>query len=155
MSGIWLLDCSKLTKNPKNDNDITVFWHDIIIKFFWRCFVSHVKFSYCSKFHVNIITGSVIMTIFFYRDLPEVQKWEIPQVEFCPISGDWGELWKPILAQMSLIKCYWMLRNARFTAFTVFELLRENQRGGGVKLPPAPPPSFPPHFRVKRNTLLF
>ena len=42
---------------------------------FWRCFVSLVKFSYCSKFHINIITGSVIMTIFFYKGLtksPEI-----------------------------------------------------------------------------------
>ena len=28
---------------------------------------------------------------------------------------------------MSLMKCYWMLQNAKATAFTVFELLRENQ----------------------------
>ena len=27
-------DCSKLDKNPKNDNDITVFRHDVIVKFF-------------------------------------------------------------------------------------------------------------------------
>ena len=31
---------------------------------------------------------------------------------------------------MSLMKSYLMLRNARFTAFTVSELLRENQQGG-------------------------
>ena len=35
--------------------------------FFCRCFVSLVKFSYWSKFHVNIITGSGVMTIFFYK----------------------------------------------------------------------------------------
>ena len=52
--------------------------------------------------------------------------------EFCPISGDWGELWIPNLAWMSLIECYWMLQNSRVTAFTVFELLRENQLGGSV-----------------------
>ena len=32
---------------------------------------------------------------------------------------------------VSLKKCYWMLQSARFTAFTVFELLKENQEGGG------------------------
>ena len=37
--------------------------------FFWRCFVSPVKLSNWSKFHVNIITGSGIMTIFFYKGL--------------------------------------------------------------------------------------
>ena len=35
-----------------------------------------------------------------------------------------------------------MLQNARLTAFTVSELVRENQLGEGVKLPP------PPQIRV-------
>ena len=36
------------------------------------------------------------------------------------------------------MKCYWMFENARVTAFTVSELLGENQHGGGgvLKLPP-------------------
>ena len=45
-----LVDCSKLVINRKNDNDLTVCWHDLIAKFFWRGFVSLVKFSYWSKF---------------------------------------------------------------------------------------------------------
>ena len=48
-------------------------WRDY--QFFWRCFVSLVKFSYWSKFHVNIITGSGVMTISFYKGLtrnPEI-----------------------------------------------------------------------------------
>ena len=69
MSGIRSPDCSKLAKNPKNDNDALIFWHDVNVKLFWLCFVSLVKFSYWSKFHVNIITGSGIMTIFFYKGL--------------------------------------------------------------------------------------
>ena len=35
-----------------------------------------VKFSYWSKFHVNIITGSGVMPIFFYKGLtrnPEIR----------------------------------------------------------------------------------
>ena len=75
MSGIRPPDCSKLAKNPKNDNDVTIFRHDVNVKFFWRCFVSLVKFSYWSKFHVNIITGSGVMTISFYKGLnrnPEI-----------------------------------------------------------------------------------
>ena len=74
MSGIRPLDYSKLAKNPKNDNDATIFWHDVIVEFFWRWFVSLVKFSYWSKFHVNIITGSRIITIFFYKGLTRNQK---------------------------------------------------------------------------------
>ena len=105
-------------------------WHDINVNFFWRYFVSLVKFSYWSKFHVNIITGSRIMTIFFYKGWPEIRKSEIPPSEFCPISGDRGELWIQNLARMSLIEFYWMLQISSVTAFTVFALLRENQLGG-------------------------
>ena len=86
MSGIGLPDCSKLAKNPKNNNDVIIFRHDVNVKFFWLCFVSLVKFSYCSKFHVNIITGSGIMTIFFYKGLtrnPEIGNtpvWVLPNI---------------------------------------------------------------------------
>ena len=53
---------------------------------FWRCFGSLVKFSYWSKFHVNNITGSGIMTIFFYKGLirnPEIRNtpvWVLPNI---------------------------------------------------------------------------
>ena len=55
-------------------------------QFFWRCFVSLVKFSYWSKFHVNIMTSSGIMTIFFYKGLtrnPEIGNtfvWVLPNI---------------------------------------------------------------------------
>ena len=145
MSGIRPPDCFKLVKNPKNDNDVTISRHYVIVKIFWRGFVSLVKFSYWSKFHVNIITGFGIMAIFFYKGLtrnPEIGN----PFEFCPISGDWDELWIPNLARMSLIECYWMLQNSRFTAFTVFVLLWEHQMGG--KITPPPPP-FPPRLGIR------
>ena len=34
VSGIWPPDCSQLAKNPKNDNDVIVFRHDVNVKFF-------------------------------------------------------------------------------------------------------------------------
>ena len=84
----------------------------------------------------------------FIWDWPEIRKSEIPPSEFCPISGDWGKLWILNLAQMSLIECYWMLQNSRVTAFTVFELLRENQLRR-VKLHPPPPLHHPPPTRSR------
>ena len=70
------------------------------------------------------------MTIFtFISDWPESRKKEIPPSEFCPTSGDWGEL--GILAEIALMKFYWMLQNSRVTAFNVSELLMEKQQGGG------------------------
>ena len=44
-------------------------------KLFGRCFVFLTKFSYWSTFHVNTITGSGVITIYFYKGLtrnPEI-----------------------------------------------------------------------------------
>ena len=85
-SGIWLVDCYKLTINWKNDNGVTICLHYVIviIFFFWR-FVSSVNFGYWSKFYANIITGSGVKKIFFYRGLMKLHPFK-----FCPISWDWG-----------------------------------------------------------------
>ena len=80
--------------NWKNDNVTDMTSSSI----FLRCFVSLVKLSYRSTFHVNIVTGSGVTTIFFVRDWPKIGKSEIPPPEFCPISGDWGELEIPDVA---------------------------------------------------------
>ena len=47
---------------------------------FFEVFV--LKFSYWSKFHVNMIDGSRVMRIFFYK---ESGNWKTPS-EFSPIS---------------------------------------------------------------------
>ena len=71
MFGIWLPDCSKLAKNWKNDRDSTICEHESLPDFFLT--VSLVKFSYWSKFHVNIITGLIldsrVVAIFLYKEL--------------------------------------------------------------------------------------
>ena len=43
------------------------------------------------------------------------------------------------MARAPQIKCYWVLENIRVTAFTVSELLRENQQGEGGKVTHPPP----------------
>ena len=54
--------------------------------FIWPCFVFLVKFSYWFKFLVNIITGSGVITISFYKRLtrnPEIEKisvWDLPNI---------------------------------------------------------------------------
>ena len=67
--GIRVPDCSKLAINWKKDNDVTIFRHYIIVNFFGRCFAFLMNFSYWSKFHVNVITGSGVTTIFVYKGL--------------------------------------------------------------------------------------
>ena len=65
----------KLAINLIKDNDVTICRHNVTVKNFWRCRVSLAKFSYWSIFHVNLITGSGVMTIFVYQGLtrnPEI-----------------------------------------------------------------------------------
>ena len=71
----------------------------------------------------------------FIMDRPEIQKSEILLSEFYVIYGDWGELGIPNLTQISLMKSYWMLQNAKVTGFTVSVLSRENQQGSSKITP--------------------
>ena len=102
--------------------------------FVWGCFVSPLKFSHWSKFHVNIITGSVVMTIIFYKGLTRNQNypsWVFPNI--------WtqGQVRDTRFGMNFSNKFYWMLQNGRVTAFTVSELLRENrQRRWNYPSPP-------------------
>ena len=123
---------------------------------------SSISFDVVLSLLSSLVTAPRIMSISslglelwpfsFIRDWPEIRISEIPSSEFCQISGDWGELWILNLARMSLLEYYWMLQNSRVTAFTVFELLRENQLGGGNSVAhPAPPTQI----RVKWFTALF
>ena len=53
---------------------------------FWRCFASH-----WSQFHVNIIIGSGIMTIFFYKGL--TRNPEIGNTHVCVLPNIWRLGW--------------------------------------------------------------
>ena len=134
VSGIRLPDCSKLAKNRKNNNYVTICWYDVITKIFFEIVLFFLS---------SLVTGPSFMSISslvlelwqfsFIRDWPKIRKSEIPSFQFSPIFGDRGKLGIPNLAWIPLIKYYWMLQNARITAFTVSDLLRENQQR--VKLP--------------------
>ena len=103
---------------------------------------------------LSLVTGPSFMSISslvlelwqfsLIRDWPEIRKSEIPISEFYPISEDWNELEIPNLAQMSLMKCYWLLQNSRVTTLSISELLWESQQG--VKLHPSHT-----QIRVKQN----
>ena len=78
MAASW----SQIGKN----NDITICRHGIIVKLLWHCRVFLVNFSYWSKFHVNITTGSGVMTIFVYKGFTRNQEtgntptWVLPNI---------------------------------------------------------------------------
>ena len=85
----------------------------------------------------------------FIRDWPEIRKLEIPPSGFCPIPGDYGELWITNLAKMSLIECYWMLQKCQGYSFYHFWVIKgkptKGGGGGGVKITP---PLSPTQIRV-------
>ena len=142
-SGMQLPDWSKLTINQK----AWQWCHDVPkrrhYQIFWSCFVSILNFSHWFKFHVNIISGFGVLTIFFHKRSTrnaEIKNATVWFSEFFLISKDWSELEISNWVQMSLIKCYYMLRNPRVTAFNVSELLRKNhQREGRGKITSPPP----------------
>ena len=96
-----------------------------VVLFLLSCLVTGGRFMSISSLVLELWQFS------FIRDWSEIRKSEIPPSDLCPISGDWGKLWVLNLARMSFIECYWMLQSSRVTTFTVLELLRENQLGGG------------------------
>ena len=95
-----------------------------LVFFLWSSLVTDSRFMSISSLLLELWQFS------FIRGWPEIRILEVPPSEFCPISGDWDELWITNLTKMSLIECYWILQNSRVTTFTGFELLRENQLGG-------------------------
>ena len=133
----------KLEKRQWRHNFLT--WHHCQI--FWRCFVSLIKFSYWSNVHVNIITGSWVMTIFFCKRLtgnPQIGNtpvWVLPNME------DWrlGQVGDTKFCTNVSNK---MLPNAAKCQGYSFDrswviLITKGKPTGGVKLPRPPPPSHP------------
>ena len=53
------------------------------------CFSCQVQLL--NKFHVNIITGSGVMTVSFYRGMTRGPEIEDTPSEFCLINSDWVE----------------------------------------------------------------
>ena len=101
-------------------------------KTFWPWCVCLVKFSCSSKFHVNIITGSRVITIFVYKGWIEIRTSEIPPSKFCSILG---QLKNTKFGTNVSKKSHLILENSQVTVFTVSQLLRENQQVGGKITP--------------------
>ena len=138
LSGIRPSDCSKLAKKQKNDNDVTIFWHDVIVSIFWRCFVSLVNFSYWSKFHVNIMTGSGIITIFFYKGLTRTSKIGNTPVWVLPNIWRLGQVMDTEFGTNVSNKI--LMNAAKFQGYSSYPFwVIKGKPTRAVKLPPAPP----------------
>ena len=116
----------------KNDNDVTTCWHDVIVNFFDVVLFLLSSLVTCPSFMSISLLVLELWTFSFIRDWPEIWLSEIPS-EFCPISGDWGDLRISNLTRMFLIKYIWMLRNASVIAFTVSWVIKGKPKWGGVQ----------------------
>ena len=106
--------------------------------FFWRCFVSLVKFSCWSKFHVNVITGSKIVTIFFYKGL--TRNSEIGNIPVWVLPNVW-RLGRAMNTKLGMNVSNRMLLDAaklQGCNFYRFWVIKEKPTGG-IKLPASPP----------------
>ena len=109
---------SEIGRKFGKSNDVTIFRHEVTIKIFWRCFVSSVKFSYWSKFHVNIIIGSGVMTIFFYKGL--TRNPEIGNTPVWVLSNIWRVRWVANTKFDKIVLPYKALFTIFFTFFSFF-----------------------------------
>ena len=137
-SGFWI--APNLAINWKNVNDVKLFRHDVIVNFFWRCFISLVNFSYWSKLHVHIITGSDVMTISFYKRLTR-----IPEIGNTPV---WvlPNIWR--LGRVRNTKSgmnvsnKMLLNAAKCQGYSFYRFwVIKGKPTEGVKLPPLPHPN--------------
>ena len=78
VSGIWPPDCSKLDKNPINDNDVTIFGHDVIINLF-DVVLFLLSILYTGPSFMSISSLVLELSQFsFIRDRLETRKSETP-----------------------------------------------------------------------------
>ena len=114
--------------------------------FVWCCFVSLFKFSNWSKFHVNIITGSGVMTIFFYKGL--TRNPEIGSTPVWVLLNIWrlGKVRDTKFGTIVSNKMLLYATKCQRYRFYCFWVIKEKPIGG-VKLSP------PPRLRLNKEVL--
>ena len=134
--GIWLPVSWKSANNGKHSIDVTISRYYVIVHCFWRFFISVVNFNYWSRFHVNIINISVVMTTFFHEGLtrnPEIGKTHVWVL---------ANVWRLELARDTKFRTYvsnkMLLKNENcqdysFYSFWVIKV-KSSKRGGGGKI---------------------
>ena len=135
----WIV--CKLVVNPKKTINVIICQFYFIAKLF--NIVAFLLSSLVTGLSFMSITWQVLelWQFSFVKDWPELQKSKIAFSEYCSKSRDQGNLAMRTLAQMSLLKCWWMLLNSRVTAFYLFWAIKGKSRRG--KIPP------PTKIRVK------
>ena len=131
MCGIRPPDCFKLAKNSKHDNDVIIFQHNFNVKFFWGCFVSLVKFS--------LMTGSGIMTLFFYKGLTRNPEIGSTHVQVFPNIWRLGQVMDTIFG--TNVSNRMLLNAAKFQGYSFYRFwVIKGKPTEGLKLPTPLPP---------------
>ena len=106
-------------------------------KFFWQYRISLVKFCYWSKFHVNIITGSRVLTIFLYWPERNTLVWVLLNI--------WRLGWPNLVRVTKFatnVSNEKLLNAAKWLGYSFYRswvIKGEPTEGGVVKLPLAHP----------------
>ena len=105
------------------------------LRIFWRYFVSLVNFSYLYKFHVNIISGSGIMTILFYKGLTRNPEIGNTSLWILPNSWRLGQVRDKKFSMNVSNKILLNAAKCQGYSFYCFWVIKGIPTGGGVKLP--------------------
>ena len=117
-------------------------------------FVSLIKFSYWSKFQANIVTGSGIMTISFYKGLN--RNTEIGYIPVWVLPNIWRLEWfeNTKFGRNDSIKI--LLNAAKYQGYKFYRCGVIKGKSTGSKITPTPPISeFFWSFRGYRDILIF
>ena len=74
----------------------------------------------------------------FVRDLTRIRKFKTSPSEFCPISGDWGELGPPNMAYVSHKKLLNAAKCQVCSSFYHFSVIKEKPTGGDKRFSQMP-----------------
>ena len=105
---------------------------------FWDCFVYLVKLSYWSKFHVNIITSSGVITIFFYKWLTRNPKIGNTPIWVLPNIYRFGQVRDTKFSTDVSIEI--LLNAEKCQGYSFYRLwVIKGKPTRGIELPPTPP----------------
>ena len=112
VSEMRLPDCSKSAVNWKMTMTSEFAGYDVVVKYFWRCCSSLVKF----KCHASIITGSGVKGL-IYKGLGQKSR---NLVDLCLTFVQYpGKLVIPNLMWIFLTSSYWILQRSKATTCAV------------------------------------
>ena len=145
-----MLQISHKSKKYKWPHNLLTWSHR---QFFWRYFIFLVKFSNWSKFHVNIIAGSGVETVFFYNGL--TRNTEIVNTPVWVLANIWrlGRVRDTKFGTNVSNKVLLNTAKCQGYSFYRFWVSKRKPTGGKTTRPP-PPPFPPPRLGLKLGNLI-